>query len=622
MEQITSDTPTISKLLGDTRYNIDFFQREYRWERRQAAQLLDDLFGAFGESYVEGHLRTDVERYGQYFLGPVILNRRESITDIVDGQQRITTLMLLLIALRRRIEEEDQRIALSNLVVTTRMGQRTFTLDVSERASCMEALFTGQSLDPDSQDPSVRDILDSREPSVRNILDRFADIEELLDGGVDSSALPFFADWLMYRVMVVAVVATSETDAYTIFETMNDRGLRLTSPEMLRGYLLSRIENEAERSKASDVWKQRVAELAELGKEEDVDAIQAWLRGRRAESASRYVSGVEPGDYERIGNEFHRWVRDVEEVRLGLRHSPDFADFIRQDFDFYVGWYARLRRSAETTTDRLETVEYIASQGFTLQYSLLLAALDVGDSDDIALRKIGATAAYIDILIHRRLWNSMRIGQTSLRFPLFDLAKKVRATDSVDQLVDLLTAEIEDNELGFSPQWPFVRNQRNANIVRRMLARLTSFVERDRTSGVAYADLLTTGRDGYDIEHVVADKPERYASEFASEVEFTAERNWIGGLLLIPSSVNRSFGALAYEPKREHYLKENWLAASLHEMAYTHNPKLRRFAQDHGLDLQPYQHFGRSELHERQELYEQIAARVWRVERIAEESAP
>ena len=622
MEQITSDTPTISKLLGDTRYNIDFFQREYRWGRRQAAQLLDDLFGAFGESYAEGHQRTDVETYGQYFLGPVILNRRESITDIVDGQQRITTLMLLLIALRRRIEEEDQRTALSNLVVTTRMGQRTFTLDVPERASCMEALFTGQSLDPASKDPSVRDILDSREPSVRNILDRFADIEELLDGGVDSATLPFFADWLMHRVMVVAVVATSEADAYTIFETMNDRGLRLTSPEMLRGYLLSRIESEAERSEASDVWKRRVAELTEIGKEEDVDAIQAWLRGRRAQSASRYVAGVEPGDYERIGNEFHRWVRDVEEVRLALHRPSDFADFIRQDFDFYVGWYARLRRAAETTTKGLETIEHIASQGFTLQYSLLLAALDVGDSDDIALRKIGATAAYTDILIHRRLWNSRRISQTSLRFTLFDLAKKIRATDSIDQLVDLLSTEIEGNELDFSPGLIFVRNQRNGNIVRRLLARLTSFVEGDRPGGVSYADLLTTGQNGYDIEHVIADKPERYADEFANEVEFAAERNWIGGLLLISSCVNRSFGADTYESKRDDYLKENWLAASLHETAYTHNRRLRRFARDHGLDLQPYPHFGRSELHERQKLYEQIAARVWRIERIAEESAP
>ena len=622
MEQITSDTPSISSLLSNTRYNIDYYQREYRWERKQVAQLLDDLFSAFLEWYKDGHERTEVEHYGQYFLGPIILNRRESVKDIVDGQQRITTLSLLLIALRRRIQDEEQRNTIANLVVTTKYGRRTFTLDVDERAPCMEVLYTEQSFDPDSQDPVVRATLDSQDPSVRNILDRFADVEELLDGGLEPSAVPHFADWLMYRVMLVTVVATSEADAYTIFETMNDRGLRLTAPEMLRGYLLSRIEAPADRSAASDVWKQRVTDLAEIGKEEDVDAIQAWLRGRHAETASRYVSGVEPGDYERIGNEFHRWVRDVEEEHLDLSAPSDFADFIRTDFDFYVGWYAHLRRAAETTTKGLETVEHIASQGFTLQYSLSLAALEVGDSEEIALRKIRAITAYIDILIHRRLWNSMRIGQTALRFPLFDLGRRVRATKSVDQLADLLTDEIKANELDFSPNWPFVRNRRNGNIVRRMLARLTSFVERDRPGGATYAELLTTGRDGYDVEHVLADKPERYADEYASEVEFAEERNWIGGLLLIPSSVNRSYGALAYEDKREHYLKENWLAASLHETAYTHNPQLRRFAEAHGLDLQPHAQFGRTELKARQELYEQIAAQVWSVDRIADEAAP
>ena len=611
MEQITSDTPSISSLLSNTRYNIDYYQREYRWERKQAEQLLNDLFSAFLESYEEEHERTEVEQYGQYFLGPIILNRRESVKDIVDGQQRITTLSLLLIALRRRIQDEEQRNTIANLVVTTKYGQRTFTLDVPERASCMESLYAEQPLDLDSQDPSVR-----------NILNRFADVEELLDGGLESSAFPHFADWLMNRVMLVTVVATSEADAYTIFETMNDRGLRLTAPEMLRGYLLSRIVSPSDRSASSDVWKQRVTDLAEIGKEEDVDAIQAWLRGRHAETASRYVSGVEPGDYERIGNEFHRWVRDVEKERLGLQKSSDFADFIRTDFDFYVGWYARLRRAAETTTKGLETVEHIASQGFTLQYSLSLAALEVGDSEEIALRKIRAITAYIDILIHRRLWNSMRIGQTALRFPLFDLGRRVRATKSVDQLADLLTDEIKANELDFSPNWPFVRNRRNGNIVRRMLARLTSFVERDRPGGATYAELLTTGRDGYDVEHVLADKPERYADEYASEVEFAEERNWIGGLLLIPSSVNRSYGALAYEDKREHYLKENWLAASLHETAYTHNPQLRRFAEIHGLNLQPHAQFGRTELKARQDLYEQIAAQVWSVDRIADEAAP
>ena len=385
MDQIISDTPSVSKLFGDTRYNIDYYQREYRWERRQVAQLLDDLFGSFGESHEPGNVRTDVEKYGQYFLGPVILTQREGVTDIVDGQQRLTTLTLLLIALYHRIDDSDQRTTISSLIMTTRMGERTFTLAVPERAQCMEVLYTGKMPVPETSDPSVR-----------NIIDRFADIEELLDGGLDPAALPFFADWLMYRVMMVSVSATTEQDAYTIFETMNDRGLRLTLPEMLRGYLLSRIESPADRSTASDIWKERVADLAELGKEEDVDAIQAWLRGRRAETTSRYVAGVAPGDYERIGNEFHRWVRDVEETRLGLIAPSDFGDFIHKDFDFYVGWYARLRRAAESHTESLETVQYIASQGFTAPLRDLPGSLAHGrqrahsatqDSRDCRLRR-------------------------------------------------------------------------------------------------------------------------------------------------------------------------------------------------------------------------------------------
>ena len=74
MDLIISDTPSVSKLFGDTRYNIDYYQREYRWERRQVAQLLDDLFGSFGPH--ESGVRTDVAKYGQYFLGPVILTAR------------------------------------------------------------------------------------------------------------------------------------------------------------------------------------------------------------------------------------------------------------------------------------------------------------------------------------------------------------------------------------------------------------------------------------------------------------------------------------------------------------------------------------------------------------------
>ena len=608
MDQITSGTPSVIELLANKRFDIDYYQREYRWEQKQVNQIFDDLYGEFYKAWRPAHDRVEVAQYPHYFLGPVILVKREHATDIVDGQQRLTTLTLLLIALRHRLDDEDHRQTIGTLIVTTQLGRRSFTLAVKERERCMNALWLGDKPD-----------FDLSEPSVRNLIDRFEDIEALLES-VEPTALAHFADWVMHRVFMNTMVATNEVDAYTVFETMNDRGLRLTAPEMLRGYLLSRIESPTDRSEASDAWKDRVTELAEIGKGEDVDAIQAWLRGRRAESASRYVAETDPGDYERIGNEFHRWVRDVEATKLGLDAPSDFADFILKDFDFYVGWYARLRRAAAFRTESLETVQYIASQGFTLQYAILLAALHTSDNEHTALRKIRATAAYVDILIHRRLWNSMRIGQTYLRFPLFELAKRIRRAATVDDLVSILTAEIQSNDLDFSPDWQFRRNQRNWPTVRRLLARLTLFIEAGRVGVASYADLITTGRHGYDIEHVMADKPEHYAGGFADEHEFAEERNWIGGLLLIPSSVNRSYGALDYAAKREHYLKQNLLAASLHPLAYVNNPEFNRFIHESELPFTHHERFGKDELHRRQALYEQIAAQVWSPKRIRDEA--
>ena len=74
--------------------------------------------------------------------------------------------------------------------MTTKLGKRSFTLAVPSERSAW------RSCTPEMPVPETSD------PSVRNIIDRFADIEELLDGGLDPAALPFFADWLMYRVMI------------------------------------------------------------------------------------------------------------------------------------------------------------------------------------------------------------------------------------------------------------------------------------------------------------------------------------------------------------------------------------------------------------------------------------
>lgn len=380
---------TVRELLAGRKYAIDYYQREYKWERKQVAELIDDLADRFLESHEAGNERSAVADYGHYFLGSIIVSDKDGQKFIVDGQQRLTTLTLILIHLHHQLDDIEQKGQIAELVFSQKYGRRSFNLDVPERTECMEALYRGEAYNG----------ADASE-SVANILARYEDIEELFPEELMGEALPYFVDWLLENVHLVEITAYSDQDAYTIFETMNDRGLSLTPADMLKGYLLANITDAESRTHASRAWKERVAALAEIGKDEDADAIKSWLRSQYAESIRERRRGAQPRDFDLIATEFHRWVRDHEE-RLGLTGSAGFARFIERDFGFYGRWYERLRRAAETFTPGLECVHYNAQHNFTLQYPVLLALLSVEDDEATALRKLRVAAAFLDILIHR-----------------------------------------------------------------------------------------------------------------------------------------------------------------------------------------------------------------------------
>ena len=99
MRKIDGEARTIRELLSGARYSIDYYQREYRWQIKQVAELMDDLISRFQEEYEPSHPREAVEGYGHYFLGSIIISHKNSQNYIIDGQQRLTTLTLLLIHL-------------------------------------------------------------------------------------------------------------------------------------------------------------------------------------------------------------------------------------------------------------------------------------------------------------------------------------------------------------------------------------------------------------------------------------------------------------------------------------------------------------------------------------------
>lgn len=90
--RIDGEPRSVRDLLQGCKYALDYYQREYAWERKQIAELLDDLESRFLSSYDKSHERRAVEGYRQYFLGSVVISHKGTARYVIDGQQRLTLL--------------------------------------------------------------------------------------------------------------------------------------------------------------------------------------------------------------------------------------------------------------------------------------------------------------------------------------------------------------------------------------------------------------------------------------------------------------------------------------------------------------------------------------------------
>lgn len=607
MKEIDGNAITIRDLLSNKKYGLDYYQREYKWQTKQVLDLIDDLMDAFKEHYDPAHDPEEVEDYGVYFLGSMVTSPGKGKTNIIDGQQRLTTLTLLLIYIHHNIEDNQEREMIAPLIKSRKARRNTFNIDVKERNVCMNRLYESEDLE----------IYCEYDDSSINIINRYKDVEERFKEACTETEefdLTYFMDWLIDHVYLVEITAADEADAYVIFETMNDRGLSLTPAEMLRGYLLASIDNVDRRNKALTTWDERVGELRRLGKEEDADAIKSWLRSQHAETIRVNSRSSESSDFDLIGNEFHRW---VQSARLGLKDGADYAGFIEREFDFYGRWYSEMRRASNSKVEGLDPFFYIHQNKFTLQYMAAMSPLTPFDSDATVICKLRTVATFIDCVLYRRIWNGRAISHSMMRVPMFrDVALNVRHLDE-KALAETLCAILDQYQERFVEN-NFSLNAMNRPKIHQMLARMTDYIETQSAMGSSYVKYRNRGRSegSYEIEHVLS---QRHRADLP---DFDYHRNKVGALVLLPGPVNASVGDMPYDEKRKRYLKENLLAASLHDLAHVNAPGFRRFKdkfkEDTCLDFKSYDVFDETAINERQELYRQLAMRIWSTDSIRE----
>ena len=141
MKKIDGVARSVRDILKGNKYSIDYYQREYKWESKQLAELVADLTAKFDQAWEPSHARKEVEKYPYYFLGSIIISEKDAEPFIVDGQQRLTSLTLLLTFLRRLQSGREDDVFIDELIFSEKYGEKSFNLDVADRVDCMEALY-------------------------------------------------------------------------------------------------------------------------------------------------------------------------------------------------------------------------------------------------------------------------------------------------------------------------------------------------------------------------------------------------------------------------------------------------------------------------------------------------
>ena len=608
MNKIIAKEYTITDILSNKKYFVDDYQREYRWEKRNIDDLLNDLWSKFNENFSENDKYSNVKNYSTYFLGSILISEKDKNDYIVDGQQRLTSLSLLIIFLYNQLKIYnllDKISSLGTLIYSEEYGEKTFNIQVPDRISCMEALFS-------NKQNEFTDALENT--SNYNLLERYEDIKEYFkEVELSEKNIVHFSYWLKDNVYLVKITTSSDDEAYTIFETMNDRGLSLDNTEMLKGYLIANI-SESQRNRLNALWKDIILKLKSIGKEEDSAFFKNWIRAKYANSSrnKKENGGYTSEDFEKIGSAYHKWIKEKRK-EIGLEDKKDFENFIEKYLKRYSDVYLKIKDLENNLDPNFKEVYCNANQEFTLQSMLILSSINLSDSNEIIDKKIKMVSTFIDIFLVRSIVNYKMLGYSGVVYRIFNYVKRIREnSNSLEELKNILMTILNELNENLNGILEYKLNKQNRKRVHYFLARITDYIEVESGISSKIDVYLNKGKGKeFEIEHIIADNYTFNSKYFENEEEFYSARALIGNLALLQRGTNQSLGNKIFSDKKLRYKGENLLLQSLCEETYISNPNFTNFFKENSFEFKPVENFAKQEVLDRTKLYFEIAKKIW-----------
>lgn len=235
---LVPENKTFSDIMSNNKsYTVPPFQRDYAWGEEQIEELWQDFEGA-------------IEEKTQHFMGYLVLKSTEAgFFEIIDGQQRLTTITLMIIAalfqLKKLVENNDStkenqeridyyhKAYLAVFDASTLETSRKLTLNDNNKKHFIDIIARGYTV------PKLR-ILTASNRKLNRALEFFQRKLAAYDG----EQLANFVKNIEKGFLFTTITVEDDLDAFTIFETLNARGIFLSAPDLLKNYLFSLVASE------------------------------------------------------------------------------------------------------------------------------------------------------------------------------------------------------------------------------------------------------------------------------------------------------------------------------------------------------------------------------------------
>lgn len=605
---INAQPVVIDDIFINKRYYIDFYQREYKWEKEHVIKLLEDIFYKFQNEYKE-EMDTNLEaviEYSWYYMNAYMTNSYGGKTFIVDGQQRFTTITLILIKLYhlcKKYELDERSEWIKNKIFGTGAEGKSYWMGDNNRDKVLEDLFCNGKKNIDIQSYII---------SIKNIYKNYGYIDDYLNKELYSKHK--FETFLLYflrRIYFVNINIENLKDVPMVFEVINDRGNKLKPYEVFKGQLLGQLD-KTEIDQYYKIWTNNINNLNAVGEKEIDDFFRFYFR-------AKYIDT--PADYKNFDGDYNKIVfNDKWDEKFNLKSNPkEVKRFIREDFDFYCKLYVKL--ITQVSRNENSYVFFNAMNKQNMQYMLIMSSIQKGE--EYLDEKINLVSKLFDryytLLQLLGCYDSNLFNDSIVKLNIDIRNKSVKEIEYIFNkklLADI--NNIKNINVSDPFQWLLFKEANNSlglTFLRYFFARIDHFISSQTNLPTdKYINLIrhTGSVNGFHIEHILADNEENKKIFNNDEELFYTQRNYLGALLLLKGRDNQSSGKEIYENKLKTYEHQTLWAQTLTENFYHCNKGLDDLKKQYKLNLHSIKKFDKQAIEERQRLLFELVKVIWK----------